>query len=155
MNCQASPCQPRPIGIRRQQGATMIEVLVAIVVISVGLLGIAALQLMAMKNSQGALQDSLATMYTYSILDAMRANPTAARNGDYDVNAMCSAPVTGNDQVTEDKRFWINAMQQQLGDTACGTVVCAGPACRVTITWDDSGNRANPEQRSMTTETEI
>lgn len=131
----------------------MIEVLVAIVVISVGLLGIAALQLMAMKNSQGALQDSLATMYTYSMLDAMRANSAAARSGDYNTSNLCTPP-TGATRIATDQAFWIEAMQEQLGDTACGTVACNGAACRVTIDWDDAGNRMNPE-RSITTDTQL
>ena len=52
-----SPCPNAP----RSRGMTLIEVLVAMVVISVGLLGIAALQMLSLRNSQGAYLRTQAT----------------------------------------------------------------------------------------------
>ena len=52
----------------------MIEVLVAVLVMGIGLLGVAAMQATALRNNQSALERTQATIQTYSILDAMRAN---------------------------------------------------------------------------------
>ncbi len=57
-----------------QRGFTMLEVLVAIMVIAVGLLGMAALQLQAMRQGQSAYQRSVATQLAYDMSDRMRGN---------------------------------------------------------------------------------
>ena len=155
MNARNQSSRARRVPRAGQRGATMIEVLVSVVIISVGLLGIAGLQLMAMRNSQGALQDSLATMYTYSILDSMRANPAAARAGSYNVNDLCEAPEDPDGLIDADQTFWIEAVQEQLGPSACGTIDCDDADCAVTIAWDDSGKRGSEDQRSITTETQL
>src|SRR5690242_17300973 len=62
----------------RVRGMTLIEVLVSLVVISVGLLGVAALQLTSLRNSQGSYLRTQATALADDILDRMRANRTVA-----------------------------------------------------------------------------
>lgn len=57
-----------------QSGVSMIEVLVAIIVLSIGLLGLAGLQTAGLKYNQSANFRSTATMMAYSILDSMRAS---------------------------------------------------------------------------------
>ena len=47
---------------RRQKGTTLLEVLVSIVILSVGLLGYAGLQTLSMKNNTSAFQRSQATI---------------------------------------------------------------------------------------------
>ena len=54
----------------QQVGVTLIEVLVAVLVMAIGLLGIAALQATALRNSQSSLERSQAVVHTYAILDA-------------------------------------------------------------------------------------
>lgn len=66
-----------------QVGSTLMEVLVALVVLSFGLLGQAGLQAAALKVNQGAMLRSHATTLAYDMLDSMRANPTAAAAGGY------------------------------------------------------------------------
>ena len=61
-----------------QAGSSLIEVLIAVLVVSVGLLGTAGLQLASLKNNQSAMQRSEAVVLTYSILDRMRANRDVA-----------------------------------------------------------------------------
>ncbi len=70
--------------LRKSLGFTMIEVLVAILVLSVGLLGIAALQLSSLKVNQGAYYRSQASILATDILDRMRANRNAYLAGNYD-----------------------------------------------------------------------
>lgn len=57
-----------------QSGATMIEVLVALFVLSVGLLGVAAMQQVSLRNSHSSQMRAQATALAYDIADRMRAN---------------------------------------------------------------------------------
>lgn len=71
---------------RKQQGMTLIEVLVTTVIISIGLLGVAALQLTSLKSNQESYVRSQAAMLAADLLDRMRANQTGFNAGDYDAN---------------------------------------------------------------------
>jgi len=63
--------------MRRQLGFNLIEALIALLVISVGLLGMAALQATSLKQNQSAYQRSQATLLAYDIVDRIRANEGA------------------------------------------------------------------------------
>ena len=83
-HCQGvSRGRPRSRSARVDQGFSLIEVLVALVVLSVGLLGLAALQSTAAQFNAGAYTRSQATILAYDIADRIRANRAAALNGDY------------------------------------------------------------------------
>lgn len=68
----------------RARGFSLLEVLIALVLLSVGLLGLAGLQTTSLANSQSALLRSQAVTMGYSILDKIRANREAAEHGGYD-----------------------------------------------------------------------
>ena len=57
------------------KGFTMIEVLVALLILSIGLLGMAGLQLVSLQNSGTSLTRSQATMLAYDLAERMRRNP--------------------------------------------------------------------------------
>ncbi len=57
-----------------QAGFTMLEVLVAILVIAIGLLGMAGLQIQSLRQGQSAYQRSVATQLAYDMGDRMRGN---------------------------------------------------------------------------------
>lgn len=122
-----------------QQGVGLLEVLIAVLVMAIGLLGIAALQATALRNSQSSMERSQAVMQTYAILDAMRANPEAARAGAYDyaVSSSCAAPGAGS-LAQSDLSAWITALKGSMGSGACGGVACNAATCVVTVQWDDS-----------------
>ena len=56
------------------QGFTLIEVLVALLVLSIGLLGIAGMQLFSLKSNQDSGLRIQAVYIAYSLIDKMRAN---------------------------------------------------------------------------------
>lgn len=66
---------------RRQAGVSLIEVLISVVILGIGMLGIAAMQARALQNNSSSLERSQMVVQSYAILDAMRANLTAARGG--------------------------------------------------------------------------
>lgn len=63
---------PLPLG--RQSGFTLLEVLVSIMVIAVGLLGMAGLQMQSLRQGQSAYYRSVATQLAYDLSDRMRGN---------------------------------------------------------------------------------
>src|SRR5262245_46183440 len=72
-------CQPReradmsrrtPPAARRQHGVGLVEVLVSMLVLSIGLLGLATLHMWTLRNEQSTLERSFAVVATHSIVDA-------------------------------------------------------------------------------------
>ncbi|HSH42817.1 MAG TPA: type IV pilus modification protein PilV [Arenicellales bacterium] len=65
--------------IHTQQGLSMIEVLVAITILSVGLLGTAALQIQSKRTNLGSVERTFASMLVHDMFERMRANPSQRR----------------------------------------------------------------------------
>ena len=76
--------QRASFGGQAQSGFTLIEVLVSMLILSIGLIGVAALQGVSLKNTQSAFMRSQATALAYDLADRMRANRLAAEIGLYD-----------------------------------------------------------------------
>jgi type IV pilus assembly protein PilV len=76
------------VRVHDQRGFNLIEVLVALVVLSIGLLGIAGLQLSTIRNTQSSLSRSLATTFMNDLAEKIYANTPGALNyGALDSNA--------------------------------------------------------------------
>lgn len=148
------PRSPRTASRRAQRGVGMIEVLVAVLVLAIGLLGIAAMQAAALRNSQSSLERSTATVLAYSMFDAMRANANLARLGGYNMGLTCNVP-GGGDLAANDRSAWMTRVQQSLGATACGQIQCAADQCTVTIRWDDSRGAGGTTTQTFATTTRI
>lgn len=67
------------------RGFSLVEVLVALLVLSIGLLGLAALQTTSLKYNNESYYRTQATYLAYDIIDRMRANTVGVSNGNYDV----------------------------------------------------------------------
>ena len=148
------PASRRLSSPHAQRGAGMIEVLVAVLILAIGLLGVAALQATALRNSQSAMERSQGVVHAYAIFDSMRANPAAARAGDYNIGMTCNVP-GGGTLAQNDLRNWVTIMQRDLGPTACGSVTCAPDNCSVTVRWDDSRATGGVVNQSFTTSSRI
>ena len=61
----------------KQQGLTLIEVLVSIIILSTGVLGMMALQTTSMRTNQSSYYRTQAVILAYDIIDRMKANPNA------------------------------------------------------------------------------
>lgn len=131
------PRRPR----RLERGMTLIEVLVTLVLISVGLLGVAALQLTSLRGNQEAYVRSQASALAGYILDRMRANPQAFRAGAY--NVAFNATGTAGTTAGNDLSAWQNEINRLLpggNANAAGSIATvAGSPNIVTITirWSE------------------
>ena len=76
--------------VNRQSGVGLIEVLMAVLVLSIAFLGMAALQALSMSTNNSAMARSMATIDSYSIMDAMRADAASARATAYNTTVTAS-----------------------------------------------------------------
>lgn len=76
----------------RVDGFTIVEVLISLLILSVGLMGLATLQVVGLQNTQGGAQRAQAANLAYDITDRMRTNPAAVTAGSYNVAAPVGAP---------------------------------------------------------------
>ncbi|MDD0999801.1 type IV pilus modification protein PilV [Pseudomonas sp. TNT2022 ID1044] len=130
-----------------QDGMTLIEVLVALLILSVGLLGAAAFQLNALKYTDSARMTSQASFIAYDMMDRIRANSAA----DYTV----TPPTSGNLNVARDQDLYdfTSNIVNFGGPTATGSIALNQRVYTITITWDDSraANSANSRRSFVLT----
>ncbi len=138
------------------RGVSLIEVLISVLVMGIGMLGIAAMQATALRNSQSALERSQAVIQSYTILDAMRANAEVARTGGYDMALTGTAP-TGTSLSATDRASWINSLKGRdgMGASAQGAIACNAVSCTVTVQWDDSRGTGGSEVQEFATVTRL
>lgn len=72
--------QHRHVNARKESGFGMVEVLVALVVLSLGLLSIAGLQIISIRSIHSSFVRGQAVLSAYTIADRMRANRLAVRD---------------------------------------------------------------------------
>ncbi len=106
---------------RRQRGVGLIEVLVAVLVMAIGLLGLAGLQIRTLRDNESASQRGVAVMQTHSIIDAMRADRTKATTDGYDI-ALADATPTGSTFRDLAIASWRTSLEDALGSAATGAI---------------------------------
>ena len=77
---------------RRHAGYSLLEVMVALGVLSIGMLGLAGMQVVTLKNSTGSYMRSQAAVFAQDLADRMRANPAGVVAGSYLVPNPNTAP---------------------------------------------------------------
>ncbi len=147
-----------------QQGFTLIEAMIAVLVLSIGLLGIASIQMLSLRNSVGSYGRSQATLAAYDIIDRMRANMPGVRANNYlldpatppanpNINSNCT---TGNgctvaQMAQTDLALWLGSLSVRGNATTPGydlpggnaRITCsanpcvAGSTVTVTVMWDE------------------
>ncbi len=134
----------------RQRGFSLLEVLIALLVLSIGLLGLAGLQMFSVKFVHQSYQRTQATLQLYDIIDRMRANgrgviannyvlalplgspPPAAPNCEA---AACTIP---EDVANYDMRQWYMNVTQRAGLTMSNATITPGASpslFTITVSW--------------------
>jgi len=133
----------------KNTGFTLIEVLIALVVLSGGLLGLAALQATSLKNNQSAYNRSQATQLAYDLADRIRANAVEARLPantymsiapiDAAAQENCTTTVgCAPAQMAQNDLFEWNAAVTATLPSGIGTIVFNGGIYTIAISWDDN-----------------
>jgi len=133
----------------RQTGLSLLEVLIAIAILGIGLLGLAQMQAFGLLNVERAYQRSQATVLAYAIADKMRANVTTANSylttfmpaadasaqPDCKTTSGCTVAALAENDLFE----WNQELTAQLPG-ATGTIALVDGNYTVAIVWDDTGD---------------
>ena len=129
---------------RRQRGDTMIEVLVTIIIIAVGVLGTAALQVTTLKNLSTSHSASVAAIVAEDFSERMRANPTVALADGYvhkvapAVYPDCAANVCDMAQLAVyDTGTWWDQLTTVLPAGRAEVTRGLGTTFVLTVRWDE------------------
>lgn len=138
-------------GRSQQHGFSLIEVLISMLVLSLGMLSLAALFISSLSTSHAASQRSQATFLAYDIIESMRANRKAALASCYTATAACSNPVARNDLT-----LWQAQIRRTLPDGS-GTVSMTGTRATVEVSWDEGKTNEDgvPLRAAFSTDTGI
>jgi type IV pilus assembly protein PilV len=138
---------------RTQRGFSLLEVLIALLVLSIGLLGLAALQAAGLRSSHGAYLSSQATLLAYDMADRIRAADRIDPGllGNYTFNGeMADYGCDGLDPAVaitmgvDDRDNWLNAVACYL-PSARAVVETAGDDYLVTVEWIDTQAESHGE----------
>jgi type IV pilus assembly protein PilV len=138
----------------QRNGFTLLEVLIALLVLSIGLLGIGKLMMLSARANDSAYMRSQATALGYTMLDAMRANRQAAISTGYDTAVVAPAlqgctvasPCNSGQQAQNDTFLWNQSLGTELPGGTGAVVTALAPdvltgannvTATVTVTWVD------------------
>lgn len=99
-----------------QSGFTLLEILITLIILSVGLLGLAGLQTMSLRNNHSAYLGSQAAIQSYDIADRMRANSVEANATPTSAYAKSGAAIAGIQVADCDKVAGCSAANMALHD---------------------------------------
>ncbi|NWE18420.1 MULTISPECIES: type IV pilus modification protein PilV [unclassified Pseudomonas] len=134
---------------RRQAGMTLIEVLVAVLILAIGLLGAAVMQLNALKYTDSSRMTSQASFIAYDMLDRIRANAGADYAWGQDERAPAS--IAGANVRDVDLHDFEANILGFAGKSAKGSVTINANEVTVSITWEDSRGTHRPGARETFT----
>lgn len=160
----------------RQRGFSMLEVLIAVLVFSLGMIGLAGLLIFATQSNHVAYLRTQATFLAHNMAMRMGANPAGLWAGDYNgayplaaAPADCSAGCTPAQLAAYDQQQWSAQLRTFLPNVA-GNINCTiggssytptaaqfnlrppyGGTCTMTLTWNEAGGAGGAQQASIDT----
>ena len=159
-----------------QQGVSLIEILIALLVLSIGLIGVASLQLNALQANQSSFHRSQAVNLTYDIMDRLRANHAVATGGNnYVTNGFTAIGncnmnfqnVANNSVAVNDINGWTNALRCNLPQGHGSIIRGPNNLYTITVQWSnvhfgddgdgdgDGDGQPQPQWESFTTRTQL
>jgi len=159
------------LGYRRARGFSLMEVMVALVVSTVGLLGLAKMEALAMSSTGIASSRSLAAIEASSLAAAMHANPgywaggtapaSLTISGTATTNPFAASPpctLTGASSCNalamahNDLNQWAGAVSQVLPGYLA-TISCSQAnfpvTCTIQLEWTENGVAVSSQQSQM------
>jgi type IV pilus assembly protein PilV len=124
----------------RQHAFTLVEVLVTIVIMSVGLLGVVGLQLASMRSNHSAYLRTQATLAAYDLIDRMRADPASFNGKHFKAGADSGSSAFDNWAEEIDGLSLRPPEGKPLGEVNCAATdnACLAGNCQVVVRWDDT-----------------
>lgn len=144
------------MNLTKQRGVALLEVMISVLILAIGLLGLAQLQATTLKHNESAYLRSQASVLASDILDSMRANQTAAETGSYNFSEADTPLVAPSTIADQDIADWLSNIGTFLPAGSDGLVACvdsdggdalacsSGSIHTVTVRWievQDDGSR--------------
>ena len=150
------------MSLRKETGFSMIEVLVTMVIMSIGLLGLASLQTNSLKYNNSSYFRSEATLLAYDIADKIGSNNVEAQkttfnsvdtSNSYTITDSCysSAGCTTAQMADSDIGKWKEQLEQVL-PSGKGVISKSGDLFSINISWIDiaANDQTNDTSRTKT-----
>jgi type IV pilus assembly protein PilV len=142
--------------VKQPRGFTLVEALVALLVISIGMLGLAGLQVRALRFNQESFARSQGGMLAQDLFEQLRLNTnlTGYRTDCANVGACNAAPAAAS--VTNDVACWCNRLASALPTSTASVGVAGTSPATVTIqiSWlnraDATSQNPNPTPTTAT-----
>jgi type IV pilus assembly protein PilV len=153
--------------LSRQRGVSLIEVMMSVLIFSIGLIGLAGLMVMSTRSNHSAYLRTQVTFLANNMADRMSANPEAVWKERYDSNAYpvaaatvgcgSGAACTPAELAVHDQRLWSNQLRTFLPNPVakidCSGLTAAGydptsqlamrppygGSCKMTVQWSEQG----------------
>jgi type IV pilus assembly protein PilV len=129
---------------RPTAGFTLVEILVTLVVMSIGMLGLSKLQLTSLRYNQNAYQRSMATQLAYDLSNRMRANKAGVVSGAYksptaqqNTDCLTLTGCTPAEMAAHDMYEWLDAANP-------GSVARQLPGASATVCLDSTPQDGEP-----------
>jgi type IV pilus assembly protein PilV len=152
--------------IHSAKGFSLVEVMVALVIVAFGLLGLAKMESLALSSTSVAGYRSIAAIEASSMAATMHANRaywgSAVAQAVTTINAASAAPVTpvctvagacnAQQMAAYDLQQWAASLQSVMPNFL-GTITCTTTTlpvtCTITIQWAEAGVAINAQQTNM------
>jgi type IV pilus modification protein PilV len=104
-----------------QKGSSLLEVLIAMLILSLGLISLLSLQITSLRRTNSAYWETLASVQVYSLLEILRANSSdAVRQNEY--------------------QLW-NQQNLRLLPNGIGSYQCASEICTSSVSWQEQNTQ--------------
>jgi type IV pilus assembly protein PilV len=116
-------------GFTKQQGTSLLEVLIAVLVLAIGILGVVGLQSVSLRSTNTAHERAMAVILSETLFEVMRANGPVARTGAFQMDSCAGV---GGIPVTAD---WQQDVKQATSE--CADVAWNDGVYTITMDWSD------------------
>lgn len=128
----------------KSRGLTLVEILIALLILSIGLLGLAGLQTLSLKFNTSAYYRTQATQLAYDFADRMRANRVDALAGLYSIDdfggplPVCDAAVGDGTALQDDIAAWRNALACRIPQSMGRVRRNGANEFTISVRWTDN-----------------
>ncbi|MGC4008677.1 MAG: type IV pilus modification protein PilV [Pseudomonas sp.] len=134
---------------RQSSGFTLLEVMIAMLILAIGLLGMASLTLTSLQTNQGAYARTQATTLAYDIVERMRANRPQAEIASSPYSLTSGAPAdsakncrdsscTPSQMAAWDKAQWWADLQTSIPGATATITQISGRSYQIRVSWNET-----------------
>ena len=130
---------------KSQAGLGLIEVLIVLVIMGVGLLALAKLQIANNQLSSAALLNTQATLHIEEMIERLRSNKTSAINGDYNTSLTDVSVISQGASLASSERYnWAKNLQKSVPQPQIAIQCNKKGLCLVAVKY--AGPKGSKEQ---------